>query len=309
MFPQTTIVMITSDDLPAYSARARRVGASGFLVKPVSTAELLAAVRTALSGATQEAGAGAAQEPSAQNEHYRVLLAEDNEVNRLLVHTQIESQGWSIASVEDGRAALEILSREPFDVVLMDVQMPVMDGFEATRALRNIEREAKLRRTPVIGLTAHALREDRQRCLDAGMDDYLAKPTEPLTLFQTIRRHARRATEGRDKRLPPAEFGPSLRDKPALRRKLTETFLNDYPGKLAELKDAVEGRAPEEIGKVVHNLLGTLLILGANPSVELARRLETCVREGRLEETPAIFESLEQEVQRLAGFLTEHFND
>ncbi|MBI5439782.1 MAG: response regulator, partial [Deltaproteobacteria bacterium] len=125
--PQPVIVMITSDDLPAYCGRARKVGAAAYLVKPVSCAELIAAVRTVLG--TEIRKPVACEQPSAPDEpeadeSLRVLLVEDNLVNQILVRTLVERKGWSIEVAEDGRAALEVLSREPFDVVLMDVQMP-----------------------------------------------------------------------------------------------------------------------------------------------------------------------------------------
>jgi CheY-like chemotaxis protein len=199
--PEPVILMITSDDLPAHCARAREAGAAGYLVKPVSCAELLAAVRAVLGGGQREPIACPQEEPAQeepacafQEERLRVLLAEDNTINQLLVRALVERKGWWVQVVDDGRAALEALSRETFDVVLMDVQMPVMDGYEATRSLRDLEREsARPRRTPVVGLTAHALREDRQRCLEAGMDDYLAKPVEPKELYETVLRNVRRA--------------------------------------------------------------------------------------------------------------------
>ncbi|MBI5441770.1 MAG: response regulator [Deltaproteobacteria bacterium] len=197
--PQPVILMLTSDDLPAYCGRAKQVGAAGYLVKPVSCAELLVAVRTVL-GNQPPKGAEAAlvspEEPCLEPEEcLRVLLAEDNAVNQVLVRALIERKGWSITVVEDGRTALETLARETVDVVLMDVQMPLLDGYETTRALRDMERASggDVRRTPVIGLTAHALREDRQRCLQAGMDDYLAKPVEAHDLYEAIRRNVRRA--------------------------------------------------------------------------------------------------------------------
>ncbi|MBI5445778.1 MAG: response regulator, partial [Deltaproteobacteria bacterium] len=201
-FPEPVILMLTSEDLPAYCARAKKAGAAGYLVKPVSCAELIEAVRAVLGTEPREslecAEAGSIQPDvifAADEESLRVLLVEDNAVNQVLIQSLLERKGWSICVVDDGRAAVELLSREDFDAVLMDVQMPVMDGYEATRALRDMERERPetARRTPVIGLTAHALREDRQRCLQAGMDDYLAKPVEPRELYEAIRRNVRRA--------------------------------------------------------------------------------------------------------------------
>ncbi|HEY6007187.1 MAG TPA: Hpt domain-containing protein, partial [Geobacteraceae bacterium] len=136
---------------------------------------------------------------------------------------------------------------------------------------------------------------------------YLAKPTEARALYQAIRqairRHVPRPPGGGERRGPAADPAPSLRDNPALLRKLTETFLEDYEGKLAVLREAVESRAAEEIQKAAHGLLGSLLVFGAHRSAEGARRIEACAGEGRLGEAPALYESLEREIRRLADFL------
>ena len=111
----------------------------------------------------------------------RVLLAEDNRVNQLLVVRLLEAQGHSVTVAGDGRTAVDEVARETFDVILMDVQMPEMDGLEATRTLR-----ARGVRIPIIAMTAHAMQGDRDRCLDAGMDAYLSKPIQPEEVFEAI---------------------------------------------------------------------------------------------------------------------------
>jgi CheY-like chemotaxis protein len=115
----------------------------------------------------------------------RVLLAEDNAVNRHLVVKILEKHGFSVVTVGDGRAAIAALERERFDVVLMDVQMPEMDGFEATAEVRRREQETG-HRVPIVALTAHALKGDHEACLAAGMDAYLAKPIRPVELVAVI---------------------------------------------------------------------------------------------------------------------------
>jgi CheY-like chemotaxis protein len=115
----------------------------------------------------------------------RVLLAEDNPVNRLVATRLLERQGWIVTAVENGRDAVEAHARESFDIVLMDVQMPVMDGFEATGAIRAVERGTRI---PIIALTAHAMKGDMERCLAAGMDGYVAKPLRPPDLLATMSR-------------------------------------------------------------------------------------------------------------------------
>jgi two-component system sensor histidine kinase/response regulator len=113
------------------------------------------------------------------------LLAEDNEVNRLLVVRLLERQGYRVVIAENGREAVAALEREAIDLVLMDVQMPEMDGLEATRAIRLREKETGSH-LPIIALTAHAMKGDREGCLEAGMDDYLSKPVRPQHLFTAV---------------------------------------------------------------------------------------------------------------------------
>jgi CheY-like chemotaxis protein len=117
----------------------------------------------------------------------RILLAEDNAVNQLIASRVLEGRGHHVTICGNGREALEWLARERFDLILMDVQMPEVDGFEAAAAIRTKE-AATGGRIPIIAMTAHALKGDRERCLAAGMDDYVSKPIEPDTLFETIER-------------------------------------------------------------------------------------------------------------------------
>ena len=113
-----------------------------------------------------------------------ILLAEDNDINRKLVIAVLQKQNWQVTAVPNGKAALDLVQRENFDLVLMDVQMPEMDGLEATRQIRIKEKAGQ--HIPIIGLTAHALRGDRETCLTAGMDAYITKPIDPSALYQTI---------------------------------------------------------------------------------------------------------------------------
>ena len=116
----------------------------------------------------------------------RLLVADDNKVNRLLLQRSLQLQGHQVALAENGRVALEMLRKEPFDLLLLDIAMPEMDGLEATAVIRTQERQRGVH-TPIIAMTAHAMKGDRQRCLDAGMDDYLSKPIRAGELFEKLR--------------------------------------------------------------------------------------------------------------------------
>src|SRR5207247_10868636 len=164
------------------------LGVSAYLVKPVRLSMLLNSVLTVLAKRTQpveqkqpvsRSTRGPTQRPM------RVLLAEDNAINQLVAVTMLQKCGHSVVVACEGHEAVAAIEREPFDLVLMDVQMPGMDGLEATAEIRKSEMGTG-RRVPIIALTAHAMKEDRERCIAAGMDDYLAKPFSAAELVKTL---------------------------------------------------------------------------------------------------------------------------
>ncbi|MDB5313247.1 MAG: barA 3, partial [Gemmataceae bacterium] len=186
-----TILMLTSADRPGDSARCRDLGVAAFLVKPVKPAELNRAIAAALpaSPAPVVAAAARAKDPAPDEEStrpMRVLLAEDNAVNQRVVVRLLERYGHAVIVTADGAQALAALGRAAFDLVLMDVQMPEMDGFAATRMIRVREAGTGIR-TPVVAMTAHAMKGDRERCLAAGMDDYVSKPVQRAELLRVLR--------------------------------------------------------------------------------------------------------------------------
>jgi CheY-like chemotaxis protein len=185
--PPNAIMMLSSTGLHGDAARCRRLGFR-YLTKPVPPCELQNGLRECLAGGQMPPTESWERRPSAPATHsrpLRVLLAEDNAVNRQLAVRLLEKNGHSVVPVGDGRAALLALDTQAFDVVLMDVQMPVMDGLEATRAIRRKEAETGAH-TVILALTAHALPSDRTRCLEAGMDGYVSKPLRPKELLEAI---------------------------------------------------------------------------------------------------------------------------
>ena len=143
-------------------------------------------IRLVAARPAEPAAVGQPVEPVAPARPLRILLAEDNAVNRRLAEILLKKQGHSAAAAENGRLAVHLFESEPFDLILMDVQMPEMDGLEATSAIRKREQETGARRIPIIALTAHAMSRDRDRCLAAGMDGYITKPIRPEELYRTI---------------------------------------------------------------------------------------------------------------------------
>jgi signal transduction histidine kinase/DNA-binding response OmpR family regulator len=189
-----TIIMLTSGGQRGDAARCRELGIAAYLTKPIRQAELKETVLSVLASKSPGIAPSTlitrhslreARSASSRLETLRVLLAEDNPVNQQLAVQLLQKRGLKPVVVGDGRKAVEAIEAQSFDLVLMDVHMPEMDGFEATAAIR--EKETKTgTHVPIIAMTAHAMKGDRERCLAAGMDFYVAKPIRPEQLFQAI---------------------------------------------------------------------------------------------------------------------------
>jgi CheY-like chemotaxis protein len=207
-----TIMMLTSAGQRGDAARCRELGIAAYLVKPIVQSQLLDAVLNVLAATAREARTprvqtkkvglqGGPQGPASEacrtplvtrhslretRQLQRILLAEDNVVNQVLASRLLEKHGHSVVVVNNGRSALEALDNEKFDLVLMDVSMPEMDGLETVAAIRARE-GARGFHMPIIAMTAHAMKGDRERCLEAGMDAYISKPIQPRELFEAIK--------------------------------------------------------------------------------------------------------------------------
>jgi CheY-like chemotaxis protein len=185
------VLMLSSADAQGDIARCRSLGAAAYLIKPVKPSELLEAIMQALQIAGEQKHNGriaAAQCPAAMTAGrptLRALIAEDNSVNQLLAVRILNKAGYVTVVANNGQEAVDAVSREPFDLVLMDVQMPVLDGYQATRLIRQHEQGTE-RHIPIVAMTAHALMGDREKCLEVGMDGYVSKPIQKVAFFAAI---------------------------------------------------------------------------------------------------------------------------
>jgi len=199
-----TIMMLTSAGQRGDAARCRELGIAAYLVKPIGQSQLLDAIMDVL-GTTAET----ADEPRLVTRHslregrpsLRILVAEDNAVNQKLASRLIEKRGHTVVVVSNGLEALEALEKQSFDLVVMDVQMPEMDGFEATAAIREREKSSG-KHLPIMAMTAHAMAGDRERCLAAGMDGYVSKPIQAKELFEAVEKLIPVSESGRDRAVP-----------------------------------------------------------------------------------------------------------
>jgi len=231
----------------------------------------------------------------------RILLAEDNAVNQELALALLEGWGLSADVAHDGREALEALRNKPYDLVLMDIQMPNLDGLEATAALRRPESGVLDCRVPVVAMTAHAMAQDRQRCLDAGMDDYLTKPIEPEVLLEVLRRFLPAAAATADG--PAGSFDPTpllqrvMGDRPAAAR-LVRVFLATAPAGLASLQRLVDESALVEAALQPYQFLASCATLGAPLLHEQARALDAALNRGDLTAAGQALPGLQIELDR-----------
>ena len=179
-------MLLTTSRQGEDAARCRDLGIGSYLVKPVRLSELREALVRLLTQSGEHSAAPRSERIVAATKGMDILLAEDNLVNQLVMQKLLAKRGHRVTIAGTGRAAIEAVARARFDLVLMDVQMPEVDGFDATRAIRRAEAGAA-RRTPIVALTAHAMSGDRERCLASGMDGYMTKPINPKELDESLK--------------------------------------------------------------------------------------------------------------------------
>jgi PAS domain S-box-containing protein len=315
-----TVMMLTSADQGGGAARCRALGVASYLVKPISPSDLLEAITRALGlvgPAELEPKREDAGPPAVRA--LRVLLAEDNAVNQVVAAGLLKAEGHTVVVAGNGKEALAALGREAFDVVLMDVQMPEMDGLEAAARVRQAE-EATGAHVPIIALTAHAMKGDRERCLEAGMDDYLAKPIQPAELRRVFAGIAPRPAEDGQRAPSGAEApadgsGGAPFDREELLSRLggdTEVldevvalFLAESPRMLGNVREALDQGDARALGRAAHTLKGAAANLAAGGAAGVARRLEDQARQGDIAGAATTFAELQEQIERLERTLEQ----
>ncbi|MCB2183602.1 MAG: response regulator [Desulfobulbaceae bacterium] len=305
------IIMLTATGQRGDAARCVEAGIASYLLKPVSKNELLDAIRTILSGDNATDMPLVTRHSIRENKQaFHVLLAEDEEINRVLAVELIREQGWRVSTVENGKQVLEALDQDKYDLILMDIQMPVMDGLEAVANIREKEKRTG-EHIPIIALTAHALTTDRQRCLDAGMEGYVSKPIDKKVLCAEVERVVGKDVNMRTVTLNPdrksSEFldydaflYDSCNGKVDLAKKLLRHLIRvSGPQWLAEAEAAVEARDEKRIRKVCHSLKGTAATVCAFSFSEAGAHLGKMAREGQMDETPRALQELKKEFERI----------
>lgn len=333
----STIVMLSSADSDADAARCRELGIVRYLRKPVSVPELYDAVVASLGRAPAPVPAKRAcrTDNSESSPVLNILLAEDNIVNQRVAVRMLEKRGHSVQAVGNGKEALDALACERFDLVLMDVQMPEMDGFDTTVAIRAKEQSTG-EHLPIIAMTAHAMKGDRERCLAAGMDDYLSKPVERKALDEALKRWgtvaqqngipapsslSSKSNNGESSNAPAAKkasrnLSPTqIFDLSALRSRvegdldllaeMIELYLTSSPLLMSEIESAVAAQDADKIQRAAHTLKGVLKNMCATTCAEAALELEMLGKQGNIENAGQTLATLKSEFERLESVLSE----
>ena len=305
-----TIIMVTAYGRDEIMRQADQIGLESFLIKPVSASVLFDTIMQAFGKEITETSQ-IAQRKELQTEALRhiqgaqVLLVEDNEINQEVARELLESAGLPVAIAANGEEAVHMVEKKDFEAVLMDVQMPIMDGYTATREIRNLKSE--IRNVPIVAMTAYAMAGDRERCIEAGMNDYVSKPIDPEKLFSALVRWIKpgkrqipdylvaRASDDaqEDERLPMSGLtGISVKSGLAkvggnrkLYRKLLSKFRRNYSFVADNIRYALEKEDLETATRLAHTIKGLAGNIGAQDLHLATMDLETALRKNVFSKT------------------------
>jgi two-component system sensor histidine kinase/response regulator len=324
----TLLVMMTSMGKRGDTKRFQSIGFSAYLTKPVRQSQLFDCLATVLGGGDPSAmppKAGLVTRHTlneARRRKVRILVAEDNVINQRVALGMLEKMGFNAEAVANGQEAVQALEMIPYDLVFMDIQMPVVDGFEATRAIRSRKAKVTNRQVPIIAMTAHSMAGDRERCLKEGMDDYISKPIAPQALAEALQKwlgrdqksHPEVSASG-SKRIAGPVFGQTVFDRPALLARLMDdrdlvkeiiaAFLEDMPRQIRALQKNSDQGDAESAADRAHAIKGAAANVGGLALSAVAGELEKAGRAGRLHEAAALLPELERQFDLLKERMLE----
>jgi len=320
------MIMLTSLGRRGDARRYRKLGFSAYLTKPVKQSQMYDCLATVLGNAIHH---DTEQPPplvtrhtisEAQRLRVRILLADDNVTNQQVALGMLGKMGYRADAVADGREVILALETVPYDIVLMDVQMPVMDGFEATRAIRSGQTKVPNPKIPIIAMTSHALKGDRERCLENGMDDYIPKPISPSDLSAVLQKwltsdeEAAPAGEVASEEAAP-DPAAAVFDRQALLTRLTgdeelageilSGFLEDMSSQLADLRERIDNANTEQAGIRGHTIKSAAANIGGMAFSEAAFAIEKAGAAGDRGALPALLLELERQYELLRACIRE----
>ncbi|MBF0295075.1 MAG: response regulator [Magnetococcales bacterium] len=319
------IVMVSAYAREDIKLAAEGAGVDAYLTKPINLSVLFETVLSILhQDASQSQVRGGPEQggragPRMDWRGVRVLLVEDNEINQQVARELLEEEGIAVSIADNGQEAVDAVSANPFDLVLMDVQMPVMDGYAATRAMRAMP---ALHDLPIIAMTANAMAGDREKCISYGMNDHISKPIDPPVMFATMARHLELRALAPDPTLEPEPARPADELPVALdgidittglrnvngNRKLYRKVLKDVHDRFADvvsrLRDELQTGTMDVALRLSHTFKGVAGTIGARELHRLAALLEEALKENRRDLVPERLERLEPEVTRVMTALS-----
>jgi len=341
------IILLSSIGERGDSDRCKEIGISGYLPKPIKQSDLLDAIMMTMGLPSEETPTVITRHKVyEERKSFNILLAEDNLINQTLVIKLLETRGHRVTLASNGIEAVEAFKKGDFDLILMDIQMPEMDGFEATKAIRNLEfgmrneKESKIQNRnsklvdkapeiqpssinhpvsshiPIIAMTAHAMTGDREKCIAAGMDDYVSKPIKPETLYSVIDKVARKPQrEKEQKRTQPSHgskpFSPKTFDLSGametvlgnedLFQEIAGMFIESCPDYIAKIKEGIAENDAGILEREAHSLKGAVGNFGAKEAYEAAYRLEKLGKEGEMAMAEEGLSNLERVLNELVS--------
>ncbi|RXH54268.1 response regulator [Granulicella sibirica] len=319
----TTVMMLSSGGHRGDAARCQELGIAAYLLKPVRQVELRQAIVRALGGNTARGHSAMITQKSMRAEQavsksLNILLAEDNPVNQKLAVRLLEKRGHTVTVVDNGREAFNSVVRGPFDLVLMDVQMPEMDGITATMKIR-LHEQTTGGHQPIVAMTALVMKGDRERCIAARMDGYLSKPIRPVELDEVLdgymaRKTSPTETEAASAEAKSAPSHESVNVTELLERidgdiefiaELSDIFRNDYPRQLQAVSACIRAGDAEGLKRAAHTLKGALANLSAIHASSIAADLEQIGDSGNLDQAQEDVDRLNEELPRVLTALDE----
>jgi signal transduction histidine kinase/HPt (histidine-containing phosphotransfer) domain-containing protein len=309
---KSVVMMLTSSSLKGDADRCRSLGIKAHLTKPINQSELFNVILKAVGLQAQQVQGLKPKQESAPSRRFgslQILLAEDNDINRRLATILLERQGHRVWAACNGNEAVQLSETHKFDVILMDVQMPHMDGIEASTFIRNRERALGVSRIPIVALTAHAMKGDRERCLAAGMDDYLTKPIDEASLIRVLGEVLPAETRADTGEVPLQSEQrvenpvPGVLDEEALLRRagslenvriLSDIFADSYPDQLKSLERAWKEKDGTLLRDTAHSLRGNFLNFGAAQAADMCQRLEHAGRAQQWDEVEPTLQTVSQ---------------
>ncbi len=321
---ETLLIMLTSVGKRGEIRDLQQIGFAAYLTKPVRKSQLYDCIATVL-GVSEEMREGALGPIITRHtlvedkkKRCRILLAEDNVVNQKVALRILERLGFGADAVANGQEAVTALATIPYDLVLMDVQMPEMNGFEATQMIRDPGSNVRDPHIPIIAMTAHAMKGDREKCLEAGMNDYISKPVTPVALEEVLKKYL-------DVRAEPAVLAPPPKAQenqpvqisriqscadgdPAFEQELIATFLSDTEQRLSDLEAAIREQDWTQVEMHAHTTKGSSANTGASRMQQIASQLEKLGTNGEPAHARGLFHDLKAEFEEVSRFLEAYSN-